>query len=147
MYPTRTFGGHRHPIHRLHNDDYLGRFGRIFDDFATGRPAGQSGIDFYETDEAFFLELAVPGLTAADIDVDVEGRHLTIKAEVKDEEEPEGRRYWLRSLPRGSFTRSLRLPAAVDTEAVSAAVQAGMLVVTMPRKAEARARRIAISEA
>ncbi len=147
MYPTRHFGGHRHPIHRWHNDDYLGRFGRVFEDFAAGRPAGQSGIDFYETDEGYFLELAVPGLTAADIDVDVEGRHLTIKSVARDEEEVEGRRYWLRSLPRGSFSRSLRLPAAVDTDAVSATVQAGMLVVTMPRKAEARARRIAISEA
>lgn len=145
MNQIRYHGARRAPVISSVTDDFHGRFGRIFDDFASGRPAAQSGVDLYETEEGYFLELAVPGLTAADIDVDVEGRQLTIKAE-QEEADSEGRRYWLQSLPRGSFTRTVRVPRGVDTETVSATVQAGLLTVTMPRSPEARARKVEIIE-
>ena len=145
MNPIKYQSAFRAPVFNPISDDFHSRFNRIFDDFASTRQVSHSGIDLYETDEGWFLEVAVPGLTAADIDVDVEGRQLTIKAEPK-ETDAEGRRYWLQSLPRGSFTRTVRVPRGVDTETVSATVQAGLLTVTMPRSPEARARKVEIIE-
>ena len=108
----------------------------------------ETGMDLYETEDGLVLRLAVPGLTAADINVDVEGRRLTVSGELKEEEaDSDKRRYWLRSLPRGSFSRSIRLPRGLDTDAINASVNAGLLTLSIPRSAEAKARRIEISDA
>ncbi len=136
-----------YPVQRRNlTDELLGSFGRLFEDFGAVNNGTQSGMDFYETEGEFVLELAVPGLSSRDIDIDVEGRQLTIRAELP-KAESEGRRYWLRSMPRGAFSRNFRLPASVDTESIGAQVQAGLLTLTIPKAAEARTRRIEISDA
>lgn len=133
------------PVRRSLADEFFGSFGRLFDDMAPAG-SGSAGMDFYETEDSLVLELAVPGVTADGIDVNIEGRELTIRAELPEGDE-EGRRYWVRSLPRGAFSRTLRLPAGIDGEGIEARVQAGLLVLTIPKAPEARSRRIEISEA
>ena len=93
------------------------------------------------------LELGVPGLTAEAIDVAVEGRQLTVRAELPAASTEGARRYWVRTMPRGAFTRTVRLPSGVDTESIDARVQAGMLTLRMPKVAEAKVRKIEIQNA
>lgn len=141
------------PIRSSFFDDFpvvpgrrLEPFSRLTDAMFSGNDAG---MDLYETDEGLVLKMAVPGLTAADIKVDVEGRHLTVSGDLKgdDSEDADERRYWLRSLPRGAFTRNIRLPRGLDTDAIAANVTAGLLTISIPRTAEAKARRVEISDA
>ncbi len=144
MYPIRTSMFTDHPYRRsLHND----RLARFSDSFVTG--SAETGIDLYVTGEGLVMKMAVPGLTAADIDVDVEGRRLTVTGELKEDEAAEGeeRRYLLRSLPSGSFSRTVRLPRGLDTDAITATVNAGLLTLSIPRSDEAKARKIEISDA
>ena len=128
-------------------EDLFDGFERLFEDAFPTRSDVPVAMDLYETDEALVLELGVPGLTAEAIDVAVEGRQLTVRAELPAAPAEEARRYWVRTMPRGAFTRSVRLPSGVDTEAIDARVQAGMLTLRMPKVAEAKVRKVEIQNA
>lgn len=135
-----------YPVHftrHAKSDEAFGRFGRHFGAF--GHAVEDTGMDLYETEDALVLELAVPGLTAEAIDVSVEGRRLKVRADLPAADEDEGRRYFMRSLPRGRFARTVRLPSSVDTEAIEAQVQAGLLTLRMPKAVTAKARKIEIA--
>jgi HSP20 family protein len=103
-------------------------------------------LDLYETEESIVLEMAVPGVRVEDLDISIEGRQLSIQGTLPEAEEAEGRRYWLQSIPRGRFTRTLALPVAVEADNIQAHAHDGLLVLTMPKVAEARARKIAINQ-
>ncbi len=105
--------------------------------WATGYP-----IDLYETANEVILEMAVPGIPVEDIDVSIEGRQLTIQGRLPDSETEAERRYWLRTIPRGEFRRTVTLPGPVDLDEVHARVDQGLLVLTLPKAADARARKI-----
>jgi len=120
-------------------------FERLFDDVGRGDANGLA-MDFYETEDTLVLELAVPGVASNGIDVSVEGRQLTVRAELPAAPEGEGRRYWLRSLPRGAYTRTVRLPVGVDVEAIEARVLNGVLNLRMPKAAEAKVRKLQIQD-
>ena len=93
-------------------------------------------MNFFETNESYILELAVPGFTPDQLDIEIEGRSLLIRAESQGESR-EGRRYWLRGLPRRRLARRFRLPARADAEAATAAVSNGLLTLTFPKVAGA----------
>lgn len=135
-------------VRRSVAEDLFDGFGRLFDEFSPARADNAGfGMDLYETEEALVLELAVPGLTAEGVDVSVEGRQLTVRADLPNGEGHGDRRYWLRSMPRGTFTRNVRLPATVDTDAIQAQVQHGLLKLSMPKMAEAKIRKIDVANA
>ena len=101
-------------------------------------------VDLYETANAYVVEVAVPGIRVEDLDISIEGRQLTIQGTLPESGD-ENRRYWLQSIPRGDFRRSVSLPAGVDADDVEANVHNGMLTLRMPKIADARARKITIS--
>jgi HSP20 family protein len=121
---------------------------RIFEDVGANAFDRTSGVaypmDLFETDEELVLELAIPGLEADDLDISVEGRQLTVRATLPNVPDGEKRRYWLQTIPRGAFTRAVRLPSGVDTEQIKAHVHFGMLELRMPKVAEAKVRKVAI---
>ncbi|HSG91157.1 MAG TPA: Hsp20/alpha crystallin family protein [Pseudomonadales bacterium] len=137
-----------YPVARVATPEELfDGFERLFEDAFPARADVPVAMDLYETDEALVFELGVPGLTAEAIDVAVEGRQLTVRAELPAAPTEEARRYWVRTMPRGAFTRTVRLPSSVDTEAIDARVQAGMLTLRMPKVAEAKVRKVEIQNA
>jgi HSP20 family protein len=103
-------------------------------------------VDLYETDQNLVLEMAVPGISASDLDISIENRQLTILGRYPLVEE-EGRRYWVQTIPHGEFRRTLTLPVAVVTDDIQARVDSGVLTLTMPKVAEARAKKIAVQTA
>ena len=133
------------PIRTTTPDALFDPFDRLFDLMSSSPPPRDTDtpMDLYETDDALVLELAVPGLTASDLDVSIEGRDLTIRADVATPD-TEGRRYWTRTIPRGQTTRSLKLPNSVDVDRVEARVQDGLLTLTMPKVNEAKVKKIEI---
>lgn len=149
MSLTRQARGMSAPVVRRGlTEDLFDGFGRFFDELSPMRvDNGGFGMDLFETEDALVLELAVPGLTAEAIDVSVEGRQLTVRADLPNGTDHADRRYWLRSIPRGTFTRNVRLPATVDTDAIQAQVQHGLLSLRMPKVAEAKTRKIEIANA
>jgi HSP20 family protein len=147
MSLVRNPQGYAAPVvRRRFADDLFEGFERLFDDVARADAQGLA-MDFYENEEALVLELAVPGATASAIDVSVEGRQVTVRAELPPVPEGEARRYWLRTLPRGAFSRTVRLPVGVDVDGIEARVQNGLLVLRMPKAAEAKVRKLEIQDA
>ena len=113
--------------------------------FGSAGWANSYPADLYETGGNVVLEMAVPGVQAQDLDVSIEGRQLTISGTLPNIAEDDGRRYWLQTIPRGQFSRTVSLPAGVDLDNVDARVHEGLLTLTMPKAASAKARKIEIT--
>ncbi|ADI16016.1 heat shock protein Hsp20 [Truepera radiovictrix DSM 17093] len=124
-------------------------FDRLFEQLAspmlnTSSWAYGYPVDLYETADNVVLEMAVPGVHVQDLDVSVEGRQLTISGTLPNVAD-EGRRYWLQTIPRGQFSRTVSLPASVELDNIQASVHEGLLTLTMPKAAAAKARKIEIT--
>jgi HSP20 family protein len=120
-------------------------FDRLFNEVAA--PVANAGgypADLYETDEQVVFEMAVPGVKVEDLDISVEGRQLFVRGKLPTSEDG-NRRYWVKNIPTGDFTRTITLPNGVTTDNVEANVQHGLLRVALPKVAEAKVKKIAIN--
>ena len=90
--------------------------------------------DITEKDGKYVLEADLPGFKKEDISVDIDKDCLTITAEHKSEEKEENAdSYIRRERFYGSYTRSFNVKG-IDTEAITAAYNDGVLTLTMPKK-------------
>lgn len=109
------------------------------------------GINVREEDEAYVLSALVPGLKSDELNIQVLDDVLRIQGEYK-QSAPQGgsadkadeNNYLVRELPNGSFTRTLRLPAAIDADHVEANITDGVLVLRLPKAESARPKQIKI---
>jgi HSP20 family protein len=108
------------------------------------RMSGDLPLDVTENEDNFVVKASVPGIDPNDLDITVNGDVLTIKGEMKAEQEKQGERYHLRERRWGSFSRSISLPAPVKTDAVEADYHNGVLTLNLPKTEEVKPKRIAI---
>lgn len=108
--------------------------------FATSGPAA----DLYETDDGFTLKINLPGYDLADIDVNLEQGVLLVSGSREGEMDEEKGTYHVRERSWGRFNRSFTVPHKIDPKAVQAEFANGVLIVNLPKAAEARARRIEV---
>ena len=107
-------------------------------------------VDVRATKENYELEMELPGLTEKDVTIDLKDREITIasiednKEEKKEAKEEAKTTYLVKERVASHFTRSFTLPDDINAEGVNAKFQNGLLTITIPRKAESKARRIAI---
>lgn len=96
--------------------------------------------------EGLNIEMELPGMKEADIEVSVHDRLLTISGEKHAEREVKERTYYLSERAYGRFERQFTLPDSVDADKITARYHNGVLSITAPRKAGAQAsqRRIEI---
>ncbi len=99
--------------------------------------------DLEETDEAYVAEIELPGVKLGDLSVEVAGRRLTVTGERKERQRVGILRRRTRTV--GQFRYEVVLPGEVDDQGVSASMDEGVLTVRVPKSAEAKPRRIAIS--
>jgi HSP20 family protein len=105
-------------------------------------------MDVRETDEAYVVEVDMPGVKPDDIDVTLERQSLVIRARYGAEREETGEQQgqWIvRERSSGSFTRSVVLPETIDADAVTSSFENGELGLTLPKSKEGRGRRIPIA--
>ncbi|MEU6303329.1 Hsp20/alpha crystallin family protein [Streptomyces chartreusis] len=100
--------------------------------------------DVTESDDAFHVEIELPGVKSKDINVEANGQELVVTGEIKEKE----RKGVLRRSTRrtGSFEYRLRLPGEVDNEKINAQMSDGVLTITVPKAEVAKPRHIEISE-
>ena len=102
-------------------------------------------LNAWEDDSNLYVEAELPELELSDLEIIVNGdNQLSIKGERKQPERENGR--WRRQ-ERGhrSFSRTCELPKYVDSDAVTAEFKHGVLTITLPKRKEARARRIEVN--
>jgi HSP20 family protein len=122
--------------------------GRLFDDRFALR-AGESlgwtpATDIYEDEEGLSLKFELAGVEPKDVDICFENGVLTIKGERKLENEEKKENYHRVELSYGAFNRSFSLPPTVDTDKIEAESKSGVLVVHLPKKAEAKPKSIQV---
>ena len=100
--------------------------------------------DVYETANEFRIVLEVPGLGKDDFKLSFNDGSLTIRGERKRREGKE-ESYFLAERPYGKFQRTFALPGNVDPTKIRASYKDGLLVVTIPKKEEAKPKEIPIS--
>jgi len=123
---------------------------RLFDDAFT-RPLslrdGESSapaIDMYQTDNDVVVKAALPGFKAEDVQINVTGEVLTIRGEMKREEEQNEKAWHIREQRWGSFERSVALPTDVVSEKAQADFDNGILTITLPKAEEVKPKTITV---
>jgi HSP20 family protein len=123
---------------------------RMFDAGLT--PAGTNwypskwdlALDVAETDEAYVVKASLPGIDPDDLEITYDSHILTIKGEIRKEDDFEDERYHLRERRYGSFSRSISLPYTVKADKIEASYEAGILKLNLPKSEEARPKRIKV---
>ncbi|MCA9665070.1 MAG: Hsp20/alpha crystallin family protein [Myxococcales bacterium] len=102
-------------------------------------------VDLLEKEDHFLLVADLPGVKQDAIELVVKDGTLTLtgKREEASEQEREGMIY--RERRAGSFTRTVKLGDAIDVNAIEAKYDAGVLTVTLPKRAEVKPRQIKIN--
>jgi HSP20 family protein len=118
---------------------------RVFDRFFEPRweefeavGAWAPKLDFSETKDAFVVKAEVPGVEQKDISVSIQDQMLTIRGEKHKEKEEKDEKYHRVERSWGAFTRTIALPAGVDTEKVNATFKDGVLSVKLPKTPAAK---------
>jgi len=101
-------------------------------------------VDIAEDSEAVTITAEVPGMGKEDLDVSIEDGVLTLRGEKKEEETSEGKNFHRVERRYGRFERRIQLPQTIDPEQVTASYEDGVLKLTMPKVAAAKARSIQI---
>ena len=115
-------------------------FNDLFDtDFMPKANCTAPAINVKETDKAYIVELAAPGMKKEDFNVHINDEgNLIIKMEQKEEkkEEDKNTRYLRREFSYSKFEQTLILPDDVQKDQISAKVEHGVLTVQLPKIVE-----------
>ena len=129
--------------------ELLNEFGRGFWVKPFAFPPGTElsiKVDVKEDDKAYTVRADIPGVKKEDIQVDVDGNMVSLRAEAKQEkEEKKGEKVIYSERSYGMASRSFSLPAEVDAKATKAEYKDGVLNLTLPKKSNGGGKRIAIS--
>jgi HSP20 family protein len=112
--------------------------------FASHNGVAALPLDVSETANEFVVKASVPGVKPQDVQITVQGDTLTIRGEIKAEEEKKDENWQLRERRLGAFQRSVTLGTPVDADKAQAHYEHGVLTLTLPKAEEARPRRIKI---
>ena len=106
-------------------------------------------VDIQENENAYVLEMELPGCDEKNINVHIDGSSLTITSKQEEEKKNEDKQgtYLLRERKINSFTRSFKLPENADPQEVSAVFKNGILNLEIKKRAEAQKRAIQINVA
>ncbi len=129
-------------------------FDRLFDGIlaaATPRVTTEAGssvaarFDVVEKTDRFEAGIEIPGVGKDDIDVQIDGASVRVKAEVKTADAAEeGTKVLHSNRVTRSWLRAFTLPAEVDEARAEAAYQDGVLTLTLPKKEVVQPKRLAI---
>ena len=102
-------------------------------------------VDIQETEQELVVKADLPGIDPKDLDIRVENNLLTIRGERKFEKKVNEDSYLRVERSYGSFARSFTLANTVNSEAIQADYQNGVLTLTIPKREEAKPKQIKVN--
>ncbi|MGZ3396975.1 MAG: Hsp20/alpha crystallin family protein [Isosphaeraceae bacterium] len=115
------------------------------------RPVGLMGngaallpLDIAETEDEFIVKASLPGVRPEDVHITAHGDTLTIRGEMKAEEEKKGEHYHLRELRQGHFQRTVTLSTPISADKAQAQFENGVLTLKLPKAEESKPKEIKI---
>lgn len=120
---------------------------RLFEEVFAGRVAGnwQPSVSAREDAEGYSLDIDLPGVPVASVEVLTEDGVLTVRGERATRNLSEGERSLLTETPSGRFVRQFRLPKAANLESIQAAYENGVLSVRIAKVSPPQPRRVPVS--
>lgn len=109
----------------------------------------QMRLDVREQDGRYTVKAELPGVKKEDIDVRIDGRQVSLSAEVRREREEkpsgtEASRSWRSERYYGHVSRSFTLADEIDESQAQAHYQDGVLELVLPKKAASSTRRLVV---
>ena len=111
------------------------------------RGAWSPSVDIFENQDKIVLEAELAGMKPEEVDISIENNIITLKGERKFEKTEDKDNYHRVERSYGSFVRSFTLPRTVVGDEAEANFNNGVLTVTLPKREEAKARKIEIKGA
>lgn len=113
--------------------------------FASEFHTGVPKVDVIDRDNEINIRAELPGIDKNDIEVMMSDNILTIKGSSKKEEKEEQGDYYRCETSQGSFSRSMVLPADVNTDKASAKFKDGVLDLNLPKTEQSKRRSIKVN--
>ena len=107
-----------------------------FNSFFGTKSVSTPAVNVVEDNNEFRIDVASPGLSKSDFNIDLNDDLISISAEKEIEKDESERKYMRREFNYNSFKRSFQLPDSVDQEKISASHAEGILSVHLPKKEE-----------
>ena len=122
---------------------------RAFDDFFSRSPVSYDGmgsieVNMLQTDNDIVVEASIPGVKPEDINISVTGDTLTLRGEMKEDEEYKEANYHIKEMRHGSFSRTMPLPVKVNSDKAKAEFENGVLKLTLPKAEEVKPKTITV---
>ncbi len=117
----------------------------LLDSFFEDTPAWNTNcpaVDVREQDDGYRMEVELPGLSDQDIELKVEDNILTLSSRKDEKKEDKGDGYLIRERRKLEFARTFVLPSDSERDKIGAEFKNGLLVVSIPKKPEAKPRKI-----
>lgn len=128
-------------------------WGQLFDSFLNDfagsvAPEAQATVaprfDLVEKAESFEAQVELPGISKEDIELEVEGTRVSLRAQAKSETLAEGERRLYSERSARLFARTFELPVEVDSDRAQARFENGILKLVLPKKDVVKAKRLQI---
>ncbi|HEU0296632.1 MAG TPA: Hsp20/alpha crystallin family protein [Anaerolineales bacterium] len=139
--PAREMMTLREAMDRLFNDAFTRPFSLMREG---GSNWASPPIDMYQTNNEVVVKAALPGVKADEVQINVNNDILTIKGEVKHDDERKNQSWHIREQSWGAFERSIALPTGVVADRAKADFENGVLTITLPKSEQARPKTITI---
>jgi len=101
-------------------------------------------VDVYEDKNNIIIETQLAGINPDDVTISIENDNLIIKGQSEKKSEIDEKNYYRKEIRRGSFFRSVSLPAKVLGDDAKAVAEDGVLKITIPKATETKAKTIKI---
>src|SRR5580693_5188458 len=102
-------------------------------------------VDIYETEHELVVKADLPEVDPKELDIRVENNLLTIRGERKFEKKVSEDHYLRVERSYGSFARSFTLANTVNSEAIKAEYQNGVLTLSIPKREESKPKQIKVN--
>lgn len=115
-------------------------FSRLAQPFEGKSPS----VDVIERDDEVIVKAELPGVDKKDIDVSVTNNTVTIKGKTSHEEKEEKGDFYRCEISRGSYSRTLSLPAEVQEDKAKAKIKDGILELTLPKRSKSKRQKVKV---
>jgi HSP20 family protein len=130
------------PTRRRQNEGEMPALSRMLENFLTDVPSifgtnyaqTMPAVNVRETNDAYFVDVAAPGLKKDDFKVNLDNDVLTISSEKESKKEENEVRFTRREYSYSAFERSFTLPYTAEAEKMEAKYENGVLGIKIPKK-------------
>ena len=106
-------------------------------------PGWSPPVDLFESEDGYVVAVELPGLTREDVKIEAQGDRLVVSGS-RPVPAVAPQRYHQVERGHGAFSRAFAFAHPIDVDRISAEVQQGVLIVTVPKNQRPDARRITV---